>query len=66
MEDSDDVQPCPGMKVSWDLKKDFLRVSAPQKCYTTNPVPAKWDFGAFSWSGSDADYDVPYLTVRRG
>jgi len=65
-EDRDYAEACAGMKVSWSLKDDFISVSAPQKCYTTNPVPASWDFGAFSWSGSDADYDVPDLRVPRG
>lgn len=65
-EDRDYAKACPGMKVSWSLRMNSSACRLPRSVYATNPVPASWNFGAFSWSGSDADYDVPELRVSRG
>jgi hypothetical protein len=58
---------CDGARVTWNARKDLIRVSAPQSCYRSN-TPRSWTFLASS--ELDGEYDSPSyqrrLTLARG
>jgi len=64
------VGSCPRLRVSWRSDLDFVRVSAPQRCFPVadpdTPLPAGGRFSTYSHLGHEADNEVDQLALVRG
>lgn len=63
------VVDCPGLRASWKIRRDLVRVSVPQSCYTVYATPPRWDVGVKSVKapGDVSQRDAgPKFSVARG
>lgn len=64
------VGSCPRLRAAWRSDLDFVRVSAPQRCFPVadpdTPLPAGGRFFTYSHMGDAVDDEVDQLALVRG